>query len=987
MGKPTVLWDNQRYRYPHFLGVSLSTTPKKFMRCNYSLFFVFPLLLFASLQLEAQVYYKPYHLFSIRDGLAQQQVRAFLEDSRGFVWIGTNAGLSRFDGRSLQSYPSQQGFAGKQVYAILEALDGAIWYRSADTVYAFDGRRERTLPMTNSFWQAQPPYLWPLITLDIRKRLGQRYPEIRALGDSYTLFTDTAGAAIVIDWEKRLCHRFLDRCSTTPLPKDFPRIGIEDYTYSFLICHNNYYTWTPQGLQCVARYLPGPDSVQVLHPLAPSVFNYNNHVVNHFWYRDGNQYHRIELGKFNRLDKIVLDRQRRLHIATDEGYAVMYPYGPEWVELPQATYPWSVLTDSHGSLWIGSNKDGIVQLLPGNSHTILHPMPTDDNIHQIFPGKLSGPGGAMLFGGYKGFYHLKKGQPVLFNLNEPVEALSWDVHRQCYWVAGTSLYGIDPRFERVVQTLSLPSKVTLGAGLSDLEVAGDGSIWVAGRGGILHLGPDGTEKQFYGVPGRSNCLWIDVAGMLWIGSQKGLFFLDQGSDQFVAAAGYLTNNPVNNLVPLPDHYLAVVTDTELLLLDIHQQATPILKGYWAEKNGFQLLEACDNGACFDGTNLWIPAGNGIQRINLANQILKPMARPGLRLESIHNEPMAFSQMAPEQIVKGNTVEVVLNLINLNAGDFSLSYSLNGGEWQKAKSQTTVYVVGLEQGSNTLLFRAEIPMIAASEWPYVQASVQAELPIMQRTFIQWLFWGGGILLIGFFINSWLKEKKEKKLRALLHKTQLSTVQAQLNPHILFNLLSSLQNSITNRDKMEASEHLVRIARLIREILELSIAPAPNARYPFPTISLRHEIRFLDNYLQLESMQHTPNFKYEIRNEVTTDPERIFIPPLLVQPLAENAVIHGIKPQAGKASFIRIIFREDGDDLVISVEDDGAGPSGASGARSVLFRHRSRGGELLQKRLYLMGKLGFPAKWLVELRPEGGTVAEIRIRKIEDLIQKN
>ena len=509
------------------------------MRCSPAVFVVLLFLLLASLQLEAQRYYKPYHLFSIRDGLAQQQVRAFLEDSRGFVWIGTNAGLSRFDGRSLQSYPSQQGFAGKPVFAILEAPDGAIWYRCADTVYAFDGRRERTLPMTDRFWQAQKPYLWPLITQNIRRLLGGRFPEIAALKDSlYTLFTDTAGAAVVIDWPKRLCHRFTDRCSTTPLPGDFPLSGIEEYSLGFLICQYNYYTWTGQGLQCVARYLPGPDSVQVLHPLAPAVFNYNNHDKNQFWYREGAQYHRLEPGRFNRLDKIVPDRQHRLHLATDEGYAVMYPEGPEQVELPLASYPWSVLPDGQGSLWIGSNKDGIIQLLSGASQPIRHPLPANDNIHQIFPGKLKGPDGTLLFGGYKGFYHLKQGQPLRFQLSEPIEALSWDARRQCYWVAGTSLYSIDAAFDRVLQTLPLPSKVTLGAGLSDLDVAADGSLWATGRGGILHLLPDGTEKHFYAAPGRSNCLLIDDAGVLWIGGHKGLFYLDPVSDQFIAATGY-----------------------------------------------------------------------------------------------------------------------------------------------------------------------------------------------------------------------------------------------------------------------------------------------------------------------------------------------------------------------------------------------------------------------------------------------------------------
>ena len=448
-------------------------------------------LMLASLQLDAQRIYKPYHLFTIRDGLAKQRVRAFLEDSRGYIWIGTNGGLTRFDGRSLQAYTSQQGFTGKPVYSILEAPDSAIWYRSGKFVYRFDGSTESELPVTAEFWQAQPPYLWPLITLNIASMLGARFPEIDTLSEGYVHITDTAGAAIIIDWQKRLCYRILDHCTTTALPPDFPRSGITDPMQKFLICQDNYYAWTEKGLQCVAMYLPGSDSAIVLHRLAPAIFHYYDFTKKKYWYRDGSTYRRIDLSSlhFNRLDRIVLDRQRRIHIATDEGYAVMYPDGPEHVELPQVDYPWSVQPDGKGGVYIGSRLNGIVLLSPGKAQQVRYSLPPNESEHQVFPGKLHGPDGALLFGGYKGFYHLEGGKAELFHLGEPIEALCWDAARQRYLVAGQQIYCVNPSLDKVLQTISLPPKLLQEAELSDLDVAADGSIWATGRGGILHLQP------------------------------------------------------------------------------------------------------------------------------------------------------------------------------------------------------------------------------------------------------------------------------------------------------------------------------------------------------------------------------------------------------------------------------------------------------------------------------------------------------------------
>ena len=949
------------------------------MKCFSVPFVVLLTVLFASPQAQSQAYYKPNYLFTIRDGLAQQQVSCFFEDSRGYIWLGSKNGLTRFDGRRLQPYTQLQGYETRAVNAIMEGPDGSIWYSSADTVYRFDGRTDAALPMTPTFWAAQPPRYWSLITPNIRKILGGNFPEIGVLSAHYTIFSDEAGAAIVIDWQKRLCHRFLGNCTTTVLPQELTDYSLPDNTAHFLLHHSAYYTWTGRGLQCVARYLPQVDSIVLLHPLGPAVFEYSGGHQNKYWYREGAVYRYIDPHHYNSVDHVFFDRQRRLHIATEEGYAVMYPDGPERVEVPQAKRPWSVLPDIDGTIWVASGYDGIISFAPGVSKAVRHPLPTEEDGQHLSPGKLRGPDGDLLFGGYTGFYHLKNGNPVLFKLGEPIEALAWAPLQRCYYAAGIKLYGINKSLLGQPRVVSLPQAVTLGEGISAVQEGPDGTIWIAGRGGIAQINPHGQAKKIFTTVGRCAALLFDSSGVLWTGGSFGLYNLRGASTRLVPVATDLITSAVSNIVLLPNHRLAVVTETAIILLNIAVAEKPNIEGYWSEKNGFQLLEATKNGASFDGTYLWVTAGNGMQRLNVLNPQTK-LGRPLLRLDRINAERMAFHQTWAENILYGNDVVVDLSLINQDVVNLVLEYSVNGSRWREAHQLTDIHLAGLEHGKNTLQFRVKTPGTAGTTWLYTQGDLRVILPLMQRSFIQWFFYGGALIMVAFATLWWRKAKKGKILLEQLHQTQLNTVQAQLNPHVFFNLLSSLQNSIVNRGKADAAGHLLRIARLIREILELSMPPEKSGPYKFPTITLDKEISFLDNYLKLESMQHSPPFQYEIINEVVTRPESIAIPPLLVQPLAENAVIHGIQAHKGNVGLIRIRFCEEGSNLVITVQDDVLDKALQHVNHEKLFHYRSRGGELLQKRLLLMGNLGYPATWSVKPVLGGGTLAEIRIKKM-------
>ncbi|MBL7795704.1 MAG: histidine kinase [Saprospiraceae bacterium] len=920
--------------------------------------------------------------YTIREGLAQQQVRAFWEDRSGYIWIGTNGGISRFDGRTL--VPIRESCtAGKRIYSIREGYDGSIWYRSGESVYRFDGRTTSPLPASDTFWQTVPPRLWVLIPEQLPERLGKQYPQLRDLQkDRYQMFTDSAGAAVILDLAHRRCHRILKRCETSPLPADFPADGTSDPAFRYFTSQNTWYAWTGAGLERVAAVAPGTDSAVAYHPLAPPVFHFD--ATNHkaYWYRDGDRYRRVSAAGFNRVDKLFADNRGRLFIATDEGVAVLHTGGPERIELPQASYPWSVLPGSGpGEVWVASHLDGFLHLAPGREALGHVPLPASRSAaaeQQVFPGKLRGPDGTLLFGGYKGFYFLKNGKAALFPLGESIEALAWDARRGSFLAGGQNVYVVDRALRTVSATIPLPPALTAGDGITALDAASDGSLWAAGNGGIARLRPDGSQQKRYAEVAPAISLLPDARGLYWAGGCNGLFRYDARRDTFRRVLPKVIADAVNSLVLLPGDTLAVVTNQELLLLDIRMPDSVRLAGYWTLDNGYQLLEASENGSSFDGQYLWIPAGTGIQRLHIPVPGAPSAPSVRLRIDRIGQNACLLRDTFPTYPVEGGSVDIVLSLLHLEAGKYEVQYRLGTGAWQSAGQGLTVRVNDLAQGRNTIRFRVNIYGVEARYWPTAGCVVEADLPLWAVP----AFWIGiGIVfsgLIAYLIQQYARRRKQEKL---LLQANLSTTLAQLNPHLLFNLLATLQNSIFNRSKEEASAYLVRVTKFVREVLEFSIQPEASSPYRFPTIAVSRELVFLENYLHLMAMQQHPPFRYVVENSLQTPEEALVVPPLLVQPLVENAILHGIRPLSGREGEIRVRVTEDGDDLVFSVEDNGVGMDAIPAPPQLkTTKHRSRGGELLGERLRCLKDLGFRAARNTHPGAPHGTLATIRIKKM-------
>jgi tetratricopeptide (TPR) repeat protein len=158
-----------------------------------------------------------------------------------------------------------------------------------------------------------------------------------------------------------------------------------------------------------------------------------------------------------------------------------------------------------------------------------------------------------------------------------------------------------------------------------------------------------------------------------------------------------------------------------------------------------------------------------------------------------------------------------------------------------------------------------------------------------------------------------EKKQAELQQKTVELEMQALRAQMNPHFIFNCLSSINKFILKNDTEAASDYLTRFSRLIRLGLinsQLSLIP------------LGDEVEMLRLYLDMERLRFSENFDYNIIYGNTIEPETIYIPPMLLQPFCENAIWHGLMHKDGQGKLEIMMSIEDGQ-LQCSITDNGIG----------------------------------------------------------------
>jgi two-component system LytT family sensor kinase len=224
----------------------------------------------------------------------------------------------------------------------------------------------------------------------------------------------------------------------------------------------------------------------------------------------------------------------------------------------------------------------------------------------------------------------------------------------------------------------------------------------------------------------------------------------------------------------------------------------------------------------------------------------------------------------------------------------------------------------------------------------------------------------VLCIGLTLKIWNNTRNEWKLeqqQRLLIEARLASLTSQINPHFLFNTLNSVA-SLIRSDRETARQLIFKLSTILRRLLRKQDAFA----------TLREELAFMDDYLSIEAVRFGDKLK--IVKEI--DPQTIdsLVPSMLLQPIAENSIKHGISPKVGGGTlWLRSALR--GGRLQIELEDDGVGIPVE--AMPNVFR-RGIGVSNVHERLRVL--FGNEFHMMIEPRPGGGTVVRIQIPELQD-----
>jgi len=363
-----------------------------------------------------------------------------------------------------------------------------------------------------------------------------------------------------------------------------------------------------------------------------------------------------------------------------------------------------------------------------------------------------------------------------------------------------------------------------------------------------------------------------------------------------------------------------------------------------------------------GDTIYIATGKGLATL-VQNPVAAKLHQPFFKTIQVNNTIYPFNESPTKFAHRENSMQIVYQTIDYKMqSKIPYRYKLNEGDWLITYA-TEINLPALSSGDYTLNLASKN---RDDQWSKtITYNFKIQTPWWQRAWFLLL----SLTLLGlggyFFYKMRSNRLKEKvAIEREMYELERSALQAQMNPHFIFNCLNSIQNFIMDNDKENAMEYLGKFARLIRQSLNASTAK---------TIPLNIEIKMLENYLALEKLRFKNKFDFKITLSDDLDPEEIKIPPLLIQPFVENAIIHGIKDKVKSGLVIIKFSKINAHQLRVFIKDNGTGIQSGKVSKT----HQSLGTSITAKRLAFNNQSKDEAFEILPQTSAAGTTIQITI----------
>ena len=887
-------------------------------------------------------------------GVGCNFVRFITEGKNGQLWLGTKGGVVDFDPATgqanLLALPAGSLPAAKSIRRILP--DGhTLWIGTEGGLFAYDLTTKKARSFRqNSLAPASLPhdYITSLarnsrtgeILIGMNKgQLSSLNPATGIFRTMYQLAVDQPVSALLFTQKGELwvgvkgggLHRYdasTNRFFSYHNSENNPRSLISN-SISALMEDRAGVVWVLTDDAGICRFNPQVDKFHSLY--------------------DEVGYQPVSTQGFD-AGGLSVDREGTIWVATRDGVAhinqhtksyKLYRNDPKNPHSLDNNFTFSVASDLSGHIWVGTST-GLNKLDPvsGRVERIPNLIPADEPTKKSTINLAKGVSGNQTFKAIKA----PDGR-LFFGTNEKLTIYDSKTGRFRHQFNDSLIR-------------NLPGK-----NYNELYFDRQQNLWVGGLGPVFKISPDlrllaqytHNEDDPQSLPDEGVTAFAeDRFGRMWIGTDNGLTCLNQKTGKFrvFTTKQGLPHNDISAVLLIGDT-LWLSTSGGVASMDVRRFRVTIFD----ETDGFSVSEFESASVTRDSSGrIYFGALRGLVYVQ-PNQIRLNSFVPPVYLTSFR---VNAQELLPDPAATpaGLTLRYTQNMFTFemaalsfdNPIDNRYAYRLEGFEekWNQEGNRAFATYTNVPPGDYVLQVIA-----ANNDGVWNRTGYRLPITILAPFWQTWWFRLlslSALIAITVVIARWREkrlanEQREKsELRERIAMSEMKALRSQMNPHFLYNSLNAIRLFILQNDSDNADKYLVKFARLMRLILD-------NSRQEW--VTLASELEQLTLYLELEQLRFDNKFVFSI----TTDPalrlEKTSIPPMIIQPYIENAILHGIAHKKSQGS-IQIRIERKSTHLECTIDDDGVGRQRAASLKQQPSTHQSVGLRVTEDRLQLIGQ---------------------------------
>jgi ligand-binding sensor domain-containing protein len=910
--------------------------------------------------------------YTTKDGLPSNSIYKSILDNHGFLWIATENGLAKFDGKNFKNYTTAQGLTDNEITDIFIDSSQRMWVTPFRRTTAYYN------PVKDRFENEDTdPELQKIELGNANRASVLQYGGVAFCNNQRDFFIYKNG-------------------KVTP--------------FKHLMDAKK--TWTPEK---IIEFRPekyliiSSDSVRIFinkiftksFPLTNETF-YSEYVNHTLYISTGSKISKYLVGDAGDLSlalektfpfKIRIFCKAGKDLAVTTYNRTTYPVDTATLELKAPLLyniaVRNVLEDKNASIWISTIDRGLVKIQQKriSSFTITDKA-LNDVITQSFNAiaiidkkiMVGNNYGEVLV--YDGVYDIKRKalspDKNMDGVIRKIVALKDKIYVACQ----TGSFLMDRKSLAIIKQFEGQFNASTKAVLKFND-----SVLILGSHSVVQKYNCTTGKEIEKIIKRVTALGINQSAQIYIGSNDGLYRWDKDSLFYFGKAYKALSYKVNTIFNTADNLLWVGLGSDsLLVLKDNVLIQSIALGDIIPGNVCKSLYSNTPGVIWLGTNRGL---NKIQYQLNNNKLTFYNTSFGLA-DGLIGEQVNDITIYKDTVYAATTggisyLPASLNLPVTNITTFITRVTINGTDTVVMKGYTLPYYKndisisfsGADLTGYYPLFEYRVNEAAWQKTDKNNIGIRLalgryniQIRSMKRDgtpssqietisfYIKTPFWQSGIfwtiLVLALFIISFfiLETRSKQKRKAAVEKVitekkltelEMQALKAQINPHFVFNCLNSIKGFIFDKDFKQADKYLDKFADLMRSTIDNSDASI---------ISLQNEINYLDNYLQLEKLRFEEKFDYKIAISADVDKEKYFVPAMLLQPYVENAIRHGMRFLENKKGRININVFAENNFLVCEIDDNGIGREKAAALKSKRhFEYQSKGMSISRRRAEL------------------------------------